>query len=369
MPSDLAPYVERTAEFVAIFSLILAWRFRRSRLFLAAGTLAVANHLIRTFLSTEIAAGWGTSLAAFSVLLPLNLGIIALLPERKVLRLSTLGFSAAIAAQPFLVSRLLTLVESEVTLDPWLSLIASPQAAHLAFLIATAFILVAYTMKRGIFEIGMFGVLGSCALAVFGRPGVGEATTFFAAAQLVLLFGLMEDSHRLAFVDGLTGLPGRRAFDEALHGLSGDYTLAMIDIDHFKRFNDRHGHEAGDQALRMLAGCLRATGGRSEVFRYGGEEFAVVFPSLAVTGARKHLEELRTLINERRFSIRSSHRPAKKPDQPKPPKKKPPQAKLTVSIGVAGPSTRRPESDDVLRAADRALYRAKRAGRNRMVVA
>ena len=117
----------------------------------------------------------------------------------------------------------------------------------------------------------------------------------------------------------------------------------------------------------MVAQSLRMTGGKAKVFRYGGEEFAAVFPTLTVSKAREHLEDVRALIADRRFSIRSPHRPEKKPSRPNAPKKKPPQAKLTVSIGVAGPSGRRPESDDVLRAADRALYRAKRAGRNRLV--
>jgi diguanylate cyclase (GGDEF)-like protein len=362
-----APFIERTAEFVAVFCLILAWRFRRSRLFLATGTIALANFLVRSAWSAEFSVGSGPVVAALSLLLPLNLGIITLLPEGKPLRLSTLAFAGAIAAQLLQAGSILAFAENEDRLKGLYAVVTTPQAAQLAFLIATAFILVALAIRRGIFEIGMVGVLGSCALALFWRPGVGETTVFFAAAQLVLLFGLMEDSYMLAFVDGLTGLPGRRAFDEALHGLGGVYTIAMIDVDHFKKFNDRFGHEAGDQALRMLAGCLQMTGGRSHAYRYGGEEFAVIFSSLGVTDAREHLEDLRNLIADRRFSIRSPQRPKKRPDRPKRPKRESPQARLTVSIGAAGPSNRRSESDEVLRAADRALYRAKRSGRNRVV--
>ncbi len=367
VPPASAPYIERAAEIIAIFSLILGWRFRRGRLVLATVALALANHLIRTTLSGEIDAGFGPSLAALSVFLPLNLAIIGLLSERKLSSWSTLALLAAIAAQPFLISQLLTLGEGQSDLALGYLVMTTPQAGHLAFLVAAVFTLVAFTIRRGVFELGLFGVLGSCAVGLFGWPGVIETTIFFGAAQLVLLFGLIEDSYELAFVDGLTGLAGRRAFDEALGRLGGDYTLAMIDIDRFKRFNDRYGHEAGDQALRMVAQCLQKTGGRVSVYRYGGEEFAAVFPAMSVTEARKHLEEVRTLIAGRTFSIRSPKRPKKRPDQPKAPKKSPPQAKLTVSIGAAGPSARRPGSDDVLRAADRALYRAKRAGRNRLV--
>lgn len=369
VPLASAPYVERAAEIIAIFSLILGWRFRRRRLVLATVALALANHLIRTSLSGEINAGFGPSLAALSIALPLNLALIGLLSEKRVSSWSTLAFLAGIAAQPFLISRILTLGESPSDLALGYLVMTTPQAGHLAFLVATAFTLVAFTIRRGAFELRLFGVLGSCALGLFGWLGVFETTIFLGAAQLVLLFGLIEDSYELAFVDGLTGLAGRRAFDEALGGLGGDYTLAMIDIDRFKRFNDRYGHEAGDQALRMVAQCLQKTGGRAAVYRYGGEEFAAVFSALSVTEARKHLEEVRILIANRTFSIRSPKRPKQRPDQPKAPKKKPAQARLTVSIGAAGPSARRTGSDEVLRAADRALYRAKRAGRNRVVTA
>ncbi len=367
IPPASAPYVERSAEIIAIFSLILGWRFRRNRMVLATVALALANHLIRTSLVGEINAGFGPSLAALSVALPLNLAIIGLLSQKKVSSWSTVVFLAGIAVQPFLLSRLLTLGENQSDFALAYLVVTTPQAGHLAFLVATVFILVTFIIRRGVFELELFGVLGSCALGLFGWPGVLETTVFFGAAQLVLLFGLIEDSYEIAFVDGLTGLAGRRAFDEALGGLGGQYTLAMIDIDHFKQFNDRYGHEAGDQALRMVAHCLQKTGGRAAVYRYGGEEFAAVFPALSVTEARKHLEEVRTLIASRTFSIRSPKRPKKRPDQATARKKNPPQAKLTISIGAAGPSARRPESDDVLRAADKALYRAKRAGRNRLV--
>src|SRR4029077_7824091 len=79
-----------------------------------------------------------------------------------------------------------------------------------------------------------------------------------------------------AFVDALTGLPNRRALDEALARLSGDYALAMVDVDHFKQFNDTHGHDAGDRVLRSVAQQLRATRG-GQAFRYGGEEFCLLF--------------------------------------------------------------------------------------------
>ncbi|MCD4750153.1 MAG: GGDEF domain-containing protein [Thermoanaerobaculales bacterium] len=367
LPSAYLPFAERATEFLAIFSIILAWRFRRSRIFLAAMTLALANQLIRGPLTVEISTGFGPGLAALAILLPLNLGLIGLFRDRSVVKVSTLICLAAIFIQPALVSWVLSLGLSENRFGRWFDLAQTPQASLLAFLIATVFTLVALTLRRGVFEIGMLGVLTCCALAMHGDRGLLSATLLLAAAQLVLLLGLVEDSHKLAFLDELTELPARRAFNEALRSLTGTYAIAMVDIDHFKRFNDRYGHQAGDQALRMVADSLRATGGRTKAYRYGGEEFALIFSGQSVASARPHLEDLRRAIADRKFSIRSPERPQKKPDRPKKSKKTPPQAKLTVSIGVAGPTADRSESGEVLRAADRSLYRAKRSGRNRLV--
>ena len=126
----------------------------------------------------------------------------------------------------------------------------------------------------------------------------------------------------------------------------------MIDIDHFKQVNDRWGHGAGDQVLRQVADTLR---GRTRVFdslaRYGGEEFVVVMAGASVAEAVRAAERLRLAIQSMDFDP--------EPDTPH---------RVTISIGLsrsADPST---TSDMLLSAADRALYRAKRSGRNRVEV-
>jgi diguanylate cyclase (GGDEF)-like protein len=151
--------------------------------------------------------------------------------------------------------------------------------------------------------------------------------------------------------------------------LDGEYSIAMVDVDQFKRFNDRHGHAAGDQALKMIAAELQQVGGGGRSFRYGGEEFAVLFPSTSASDAREPLDEVRLAIADRKFALRAPDRPRKKPDAPAKRATQPRLIRVTVSIGVAGPNSRRIDADAVLRAADRALYRAKSAGRNRVVVA
>jgi diguanylate cyclase (GGDEF)-like protein len=193
-------------------------------------------------------------------------------------------------------------------------------------------------------------------------------------APVLVLLALAEASYRLAFTDELTGLAGRRALMDALAGLRGEYAVAVVDIDHFKSFNDRHGHEVGDQVLRLVASELRTVAG-AEAFRLGGEEFALVFARAGIDDAEPALDGLRRRVAERRFVVRSAGRPKRRPrakgsgGRAGTPASTAQPRKVTVSVGLAGPSARRTDPGAVLDRADQALYRAKRAGRNRVVVA
>ncbi|HEX6734102.1 MAG TPA: PleD family two-component system response regulator [Azonexus sp.] len=162
----------------------------------------------------------------------------------------------------------------------------------------------------------------------------------------------------LVFVDGLTGVANRRRFDEVLPAewrrcrRSGTaLTLLMIDIDHFKRYNDRYGHPAGDACLQRVAGALKARFSRSHdlVARYGGEEFVCLMPECELAAGLRKAEELHAAIGELAIAHEDS----------------PTAATVTLSIGIA---TIHPDSehnpDDLLATADTALYAAKDGGRN-----
>src|SRR5207244_5445715 len=97
----------------------------------------------------------------------------------------------------------------------------------------------------------------------------------------------------------------RRALNEALLRLGGHYTLAMADVDHFKNINDRHGHDVGDQVLKMVAAKLALVGGSGRAFRYGGEEFAVLFPGKSAEECLPELESRRRSGEETGFILRS----------------------------------------------------------------
>jgi len=218
------------------------------------------------------------------------------------------------------------------------------------------------------------GLLWSQALVFVAlHPSVGEYRSSFLlmAAGLVLTLSVLEQSYFMAYRDELTRLPARRALMRDLAEASGVYTIAMVDVDHFKKFNDTHGHDVGDQVLQLVATRL-ATSRVGSAYRYGGEEFTLVFAGLAREDAVAPADEVRQAVEEATFSLRSWRRPRKRPSgakdaKPKP-KKRARTLSVTVSIGLADSSAGDGSPEAILKKADQALYRAKENGRNRVSV-
>jgi diguanylate cyclase (GGDEF)-like protein len=164
---------------------------------------------------------------------------------------------------------------------------------------------------------------------------------------------------RLSSADGLTGLRTRRYLDEALNieflrarRYRNELALVMADVDHFKRINDEHGHTAGDAVLRGLSEILRCAARRTDVAgRYGGEEFAIIMPQSNAAGARLFAEKLREAVEAARFGIPGG------------------EIQVTLSLGVAQYGRELSSPEDLIDLADRALYEAKSAGRNRVQTA
>ena len=225
-----------------------------------------------------------------------------------------------------------------------------------------------------------------CLAAVFPwlqfAPVGAMAHAYVGTAGLILTASLIETSYMLAYHDELTGIRGRRAFNEALLSLDQQYAIAIVDIDHFKKFNDTYGHDTGDQVLCLVASRLSEVKGGGQAFRCGGEEFAILFRNTSAKDAFEHLDALRQTIQNSTFRVRGGERRssdrAGESDRRRPARKKasraamaPPAAGLsvTVSIGVAEPSTRNRQPEQVINAADQALYLAKSNGRNRVELA
>ena len=191
----------------------------------------------------------------------------------------------------------------------------------------------------------------------------------------------------MAYHDELTTLPSRRAFNDALLRLQDPYSIAMVDIDHFKRFNDTYGHDIGDQVLRLVAASLARVTGGGQTFRCGGEEFAILFPGKTTAEVVDHLEQLRTAIEASEFRMRSGDRrqvprgPDRRNQRTRVRTRKgdairqlaqeesPAPLSVTVSMGLGSSTREKPHADLVLQAADKALYRAKANGRNRVEMA
>ena len=196
----------------------------------------------------------------------------------------------------------------------------------------------------------------------------GVYALFMSAAGVLLAIALIQESHHLAFRDQLTGLPARRALEERMRSLGERYAIGMVDVDHFKKFNDTHGHDVGDQVLKLVAGRLAQVGGGGIAYRYGGEEFSVLFPGSSIREAERALEATRASIENYRMAIRGADRPRKSDEGAKQRGAGAPEQVLsvTVSVGVAAPSRDHATTASVLKAADEALYRAKQGGRNRV---
>ncbi|HKT54448.1 MAG TPA: GGDEF domain-containing protein, partial [Caulobacteraceae bacterium] len=182
-----------------------------------------------------------------------------------------------------------------------------------------------------------------------------------STAEVSRLKDHLEEVRRDAAIDALTKLANRKAFDEALQAACAEagankqpLTLAVLDIDHFKTFNDTWGHQTGDQVLRYVSGIIGKVAVAPRLAaRYGGEEFAIIFPDESAGEVLKTLEDIRKEVCSRRLRRRSTNEDL---------------GAITLSAGLA---QLRPgeEGASLIERADEALYASKRAGRNRVTAA
>ncbi|MDX5372858.1 MAG: GGDEF domain-containing protein, partial [Pseudomonadaceae bacterium] len=187
--------------------------------------------------------------------------------------------------------------------------------------------------------------------------------------MLMIVAAVVHEAYQMAYRDELTGLPGRRALNDRLERLGRNYVIAMADVDHFKKFNDTHGHDVGDQVLRLVASQLRKVGGGGKAYRYGGEEFTLVFPGRSIDECRPHLEAVRQAVEGYPLQLRDRQQRPKDDKEGRQRRKAASAASVsvTISIGVAEREAHQRGAEEVIRSADKALYAAKRAGRNCVV--
>lgn len=383
--SALLPYLPYG---LGLVGAVIGWRFNRSRLVFSM-VMLVIGHWLLTGPAQGVKPGSTGEIGfiLYAVLFPVGLVALSLLNERGLLSrhglIRALVFFAVCGAAAAIVSAQLWLAPDVVaslhkSVREFLSLhllpeailpkTAIPEMALAAFAAAGLFFvgrLVA--LGNPPLESGALGALAATGLALHFAGTPLSGSVFFTTAAATLLTAVIQDGYKLAFHDELTGLAGRRALTNEMMKLGHRYAIAMLDVDHFKKFNDTYGHDVGDQVLRMVASRMERVGGGGKTFRYGGEEFTVVFAGKTSDETLEHLDALRQSIQDSGFTVRSKDRKKKtQASRANGKSKDGRKVSVTISIGVAERSDKNSTADNVIKAADQALYRAKKAGRNRV---
>ncbi|MFT5691932.1 MAG: hypothetical protein ACI92E_001263, partial [Oceanicoccus sp.] len=246
-----------------VFALVLglAHYFNRSRFFSAALLMAGSFWFIQTYLQNSLIESTNFHLfLTISLLLPLALLILIILPERglwNIHGLVPLSITPLFCGASYLLfinfnEFEFQAVEAFFSLKPYEGYVLSINAS-LWFLFSLVTALLFLFWRNAEAEASLFAniVFVFLTFAFFDRPLI--STIMFSMAGVALVAGLLRSSFEMAYRDDLTGLLGRRAFNEKLRGLGRNYVIAMMDVDHFKKFNDTHGHDVGDDVLKVVA--------------------------------------------------------------------------------------------------------------------
>jgi GGDEF domain-containing protein len=341
-------------------AVALAWGFNRGRAFVIAASLLCA------FAAQQLYPG-EVVYTALVCLVPFNALLAMVLPERGVRYRAGYVWVLLLVCEGLLIygiSRMeVALLDNMLLRSP-----PTPLAGRIFFAAAFSAAVWRAWPEHTPLQVGSAGALVAFYIAAEWVGAARVHASFMAAAGAILIVALVQESHRLAFRDPLTGLPGRRALEERLDSLEGSYVISMVDVDHFKQFNDTHGHDIGDQVLKLVGARLAEVGGGGTAFRYGGEEFCVVFPDAELEDVLLQLEAIRVSIERYRMAVRAPDRPKEPEDGAKRRGEGVADKHLsvTVSIGACSPSKRLRTPAQVIKAADEALYRAKQGGRNRV---
>ncbi|MCX2983259.1 GGDEF domain-containing protein [Halieaceae bacterium IMCC14734] len=370
------PYV------LAVISGLLAMQFNRSRFLLLAVVTVAVYWLVQTRLQVsldDVGAAQVFNTLAFG--LPAIILALVLFDERGIFNPYGLIYGVVLCVLAWAAWQYAELVAQYVQQgSPWFVLwprdgYVLSWAATVLNLLVAAVALVLVFIRRDQCEVALLGTLVAvwALLGWFYLPQASIA--LFAATGVLQIVALLRASHAMAYQDELTGLLGRRALNERLRGLGGRYALAMVDVDHFKKVNDTHGHDVGDDVLKLVASQLSRSRGGGTCFRYGGEEFCVLFPRRNIEECLDTVEHMREAVAGYEITLRDkSQRPRRSVDGAKRRSSKPRGAvkvspnnlSVTVSIGLAEKSEELRSPEEVIAAADQKLYSAKKKGRNRV---
>ena len=349
---------------LTILVISLTIHFNRSAVFFYTLLVIIAN--------LALSLKWvntGLSYTLLAALLPLQLLILTLLPERGIISLRAIpAYVSLLLTASFAIFVVMTspVWATQFLLTDWLPAryfdwTQLPQTVLAISVVAFLHMLVLCFLRPSPHMSAGLGVLVMLVAQMHAGDTSSSLNIFSTAALLMCLYAVTQESWRMAYLDELTGLPARRALREKFQQMSGLYSVAMLDVDHFKKFNDTYGHDTGDAVLQMIAGKMNNVNGGGLPYRYGGEEFSIVFRNKSAKDAKLHLEALRESIANSPFVIDRGSR--RKSDKSAKIKNNAP-VKVTVSVGVADSNADVSSPWDVLKLSDKALYKAKGRGRN-----
>lgn len=364
LPETIVSSIPTIAYATLAFGMMITAGFNRSRAFfiLLVLFLSLAGMVYSALQYGDSSFVLHGIQSTVSLLIPLNLLFFASISEGEVLSSKGKRNLAFILLQIVFVWGLVFSKDVDFFTfvnEKQITFLAMPQTpvpdiAVISFIIAGVFLLIKRKTTNIHFKMAVCGALTAVALAHHFIAVPVAVPFFYAVAGLIIILSMIQDYYVKAYLDELTGLPSRRSLNEELMNLDGDYVIAMVDVDFFKKFNDTYGHDAGDDVLRLIAAAMKDFK-YGKPFRYGGEEFTILFPGKKLTEAMAHLEELREKIARRKFILRAN---SKKGTGRK--------VNVTVSIGAAESSRKLTDPEEVIKQADQALYRAKESGRNRV---
>ncbi len=368
-----------TPYLLAAVCVVLAYQFNRSRFMLLALFTAGAFWVIRDQLQAPLTDPHTLVVyQSLALVWPLAMLFLLVVPERGIGNrwgfLYTVSMGVLVLSAPHLLNLATTLFSTHpewFAIWPREGLVLPPFMLAL-FAVTAAVGLVLLVWRDDGSEVATLSTLaaGGVVLGALHLPNISMA--MLVAASLLQVSGILRSSHAMAYRDELTGLLGRRALNERLQGLGPRYSLAMLDVDHFKKFNDTYGHDVGDEVLKMVATRIARVRSGGTAFRYGGEEFCVVFPRKGVEQCVDALEAVREAVAAYHMTLRDKgKRPVKSKDGQRKrgtmaTKIKHGTVAVTISLGLAERSEESLTPEEVIKAADKQLYRAKKAGRNKL---
>ncbi len=377
-PQRLSPWLVSNITWIPYLAMVIAsvisMVFYNSREFCLSLVLLVYYFLLDHFL-------WPVGMDDTSklvlvnlcgILVPINFLVFSLFPERGLFNRQGLKLLSVLIFQTlliyiFIASNLphLTLVLISHAFIKWPT---HPEFGSLMLLLnfgLLSWLLVRIYLYPGVLTNAWLFTFSAYLLSLIVVLNVLVAIIYLIISGAILIFGILLHAYHLAYRDELTQLPSRRSLKQFLLAQGKNLSIAMVDVDHFKKLNDTYGHDTGDDVLKLLASHLQKIQGGGRAFRYGGEEFTVVFPGKTAKQAHEFLDELRQRIETSGFIIRPKRRKnkdtAKKSTNNN-------SLTITVSIGVSDQGNNGKNTEEIMKSADLALYRAKQQGRNQVII-